>query len=64
MKVSADGDLCCGSGLCVMKAPQVFDQREEDGVVLVVDDAPPPDQHNAVRTAAAMCPTSAIELVE
>jgi ferredoxin len=64
MKVSADQDLCCASGLCVMKADQVFDQREEDGVVVVLDEAPPLDQHEAVRAAAAACPTLAIQLSE
>ncbi|MFI7154085.1 ferredoxin [Nonomuraea sp. NPDC050022] len=64
MKVIADQDLCCGSGMCVMTADQVFDQREEDGIVVVVDEAPPPEQHEAVRVAAAGCPASAIRLVE
>lgn len=64
MKVIADQDLCCASGMCVMTADQVFDQREEDGVVVVLAEAPPPDQHEAVRAAAAGCPASAIRLVE
>jgi ferredoxin len=64
MKISVDQDLCCGSGLCVMKAGQVFDQREEDGVVILLDGAPAPELHDAVRAAAAGCPTSVITLVE
>jgi ferredoxin len=64
MKVSVDQELCCGSGLCVMKAAQVFDQREEDGIVIVLDDVPSPEHHDVVRAAATACPTSAIHLAE
>jgi ferredoxin len=64
MKVSVDQELCCASGLCVVKADRVFDQREEDGVVIVLDEAPSPEQHEAVRAAAVVCPTSAIQLAE
>jgi ferredoxin len=48
----------------VTKAGQVFDQREEDGVVILLDGAPAPELHDAVRAAAAGCPTSVITLVE
>jgi len=64
MKITVDEGLCCASGMCVIRADQVFDQREEDGIVLVLDDAPPPEHHDAVREAAAACPTGAIGLTE
>jgi ferredoxin len=47
-----------------MKADQVFDQTEEDEVVIVLDDAPSPARYDAVRAAVAVCPTSAIRLAE
>lgn len=62
MKVSVVQELCCGSGLCVMRAAEVFDQREEDGVVMLLDGVPSPERYDAVRAAAAVCPTSAIRL--
>ncbi|MPY59966.1 ferredoxin [Streptomyces spongiae] len=64
MKVSVDEDKCCGAGQCVMLAPEVFDQREDDGIVLLLDAEPAPDQHATVREAAAMCPSGAIALHE
>ncbi|MFI0820415.1 ferredoxin [Streptomyces sp. NPDC021098] len=64
MKITADQGVCCGSGMCVVRADQVFDQREEDGIVVVLDDAPPPEHFDAVREAAAACPTGAIRLTE
>ncbi|MFI6937583.1 ferredoxin [Streptomyces sp. NPDC050287] len=64
MKVTADQEACCGSGMCVVRAEGVFDQREEDGVVVVLDSAPPPEHVEAVREAAAVCPTGAIHLTE
>ena len=37
MKVTIDEEKCCGAGTCVMVAPEVFDQRDEDGVVILLD---------------------------
>ncbi|MFG2222888.1 ferredoxin [Streptomyces sp. NPDC048644] len=62
MKITIAADKCCAAGQCVLIAPEVFDQRDEDGVVVVLDDAPPAAQHDAVREAAAICPAAVIEL--
>ena len=62
MKVSVDEDKCCGAGQCVMIAPEVFDQDEEEGTVLVLDDEPPPALHQAVIAAARLCPNSVIRV--
>ncbi|MBX6382351.1 MAG: ferredoxin [Microbispora sp.] len=64
MKVIVDEAKCCGAGQCVLTAPEVFDQREEDGVVVLLQPAPAEDLHAAVREAAAMCPGAAIRLDE
>jgi ferredoxin len=42
----------------------VFDQNEDDGVVIVLNDEPSPDQHDAVREAAILCPAAVIRLIE
>ncbi|MFG2092947.1 ferredoxin [Streptomyces sp. NPDC048612] len=60
MRVLIDQDRCCGAGSCVLSAPEVFDQREEDGIVLLLDAEPPAALHDAVHEAAAICPASAI----
>lgn len=64
MKVTVDQEKCCAGGNCVMLAPDVFDQREEDGVVVLLTDTPPADTHDAVREAADVCPGAAIFLSE
>ncbi|MEU3269838.1 ferredoxin [Saccharomonospora sp. NPDC006951] len=64
MNVAVDEDKCCGAGSCVLVAPEVFDQRDEDGIVLLLESSPPEPQHAAVREAADICPASAITLRE
>jgi ferredoxin len=62
MKVSVEADKCVAAGQCALLAPEVFDQREEDGVVILLDDQPGPEQDDAVREGAAACPAAAIHL--
>lgn len=62
MRISVDSELCCSSGQCVLAVPAVFDQREEDGVVLLTDPSPPAALHEDVRGAAAHCPSGAIKV--
>lgn len=64
MKVTVDEDKCCGAGQCVMIAPEVFDQRDEDGIVMLLEVAPGEEHHAAVREAAGVCPASAIRIEE
>jgi ferredoxin len=47
-----------------LAAPDVFDQREDDGIVVLLDADPPADQLEAVREAAAVCPAAAIAVQE
>jgi ferredoxin len=48
----------------VLLAPEVFDQREEDGIVVLLDETPAADLHAAVREAATVCPAAAITVEE
>jgi len=64
MRVSVDQDLCCSSGQCVLAVPTVFDQSQDDGVVILLDAEPPADLHAAVRLAAVVCPAGAITVHE
>lgn len=64
MKILIHEDKCCGAGLCVMNAPKVFDQRDEDGVVVLLAAEPPAEELDNVRRACHICPASAIELQE
>lgn len=62
LKVTVDQDKCCGAGQCVVLAPDVFDQREEDGIVVLLDPTPAAALHADVREAASVCPAAAITL--
>ena len=64
MKVTVDQDRCCGSGQCVLAAAEVFDQRDEDGIVVLLEHEPAPPLHDRVREAAGICPAAAITLEE
>ncbi|MEV0698910.1 ferredoxin [Saccharopolyspora sp. NPDC050389] len=60
MKVTIDQDKCVSSGQCVMAAEEVFDQRDEDGVVVLLNANPPAELAEDVRQAAVVCPALAI----
>ncbi|NLU75298.1 ferredoxin [Streptomyces sp. HNM0575] len=60
MKVTVDEDKCCGAGACVLAAPDVFDQRDDDGIVVLLDAGPDAAEQAAVREAAEVCPAGAI----
>ncbi|SBT45027.1 Ferredoxin [Micromonospora narathiwatensis] len=64
MRVRVDRDRCCGSGNCVVTAPEVFDQGDEDGLVLLRFAEPAPDVVDRVRRAVDLCPAGAISLDE
>lgn len=59
MKVIVDLGLCDLHGLCVEAAPEVF-EIGHDGVLRVLNDAPPQDLRAKVDKAVRECPTGAI----
>ena len=64
MRVAVDREICISAGMCVLTAPEVFDQDEEDGrVILLVPEPLDPDD-DKVRRAAMLCPSGALSLVE
>lgn len=60
LRVRINQDLCVGAGLCVVSSSEVFDQRDEDGVVVLLQEFPSPALYDAVRGAARKCPSLAI----
>ena len=64
MKVTVDQDKCVSSGQCVLNAGDVFDQRDDDGVVVLLAERPAQDRAEDVRKAAAACPALAINIEE
>jgi ferredoxin len=64
MHVEVDVPKCVASGQCVLIAPEVFDQRDDDGMVILLDDSPAAARDAVVREAALVCPSAAISLTE
>lgn len=64
MKVIVDQNVCASSGNCVMNAAGVFDQRDDDGVVVLLNESPSDEDAEGARRAAAACPALAIHIEE
>jgi ferredoxin len=62
MKISVETDKCVGAGQCAMVAPAVFDQNDDDGVVIVLEESPGPEHEADVEEAAMLCPAQVILL--
>jgi ferredoxin len=62
MNVHVDRDRCVASGQCAAIAPGVFDQRESDGVVVLLTATPPVEAAEDVEYAAGACPAQAIQV--
>lgn len=53
---------CVGAGQCVFVAPEIFTQRDEDGIVELLNAHPTEDQIEDVEEAIEVCPARAIAL--
>lgn len=63
MKVRTDTERCIGAGMCALTVPEVFDQSEEDGTVVLLDAEPPVERQAAVQRAERLCPSGAITVL-
>lgn len=59
MRIDVDRDVCVGAGQCARIAPHLFDQDEEEGLVVVLRE-PGPDDGGALRLAVSGCPARAL----
>lgn len=64
MRVELDEPKCVAAGQCVMASPEVFDQRDDDGVAILLEERPADELLEGVREAVAICPAAAIRLVD
>lgn len=62
MHISVDTERCVGGGQCVLAAPDVFDQNDDDGTVVLLTARPSAGQVGSVRQAVQLCPALAITL--
>mgnify|MGYP001160552237 CR=1 FL=1 len=56
-------DRCIGAGICVAECPEMFDQSDVDGTVVVLSDEIPGELLGKVEYAAESCPSETIEVV-
>ncbi|MFJ3582210.1 ferredoxin [Streptomyces sp. NPDC090127] len=60
LHLSVDRARCAGAGMCALTAPDVFDQDDDEGLVVLLHPTPAPAQRAAARMAAGLCPAEAI----
>ncbi|WP_440582064.1 ferredoxin [Streptomyces flavofungini] len=60
LRIGVDRDRCTGAGMCALTAPEVFDQDEADGLVVLLRPEPESAHRGAARVAAGLCPAGAI----
>lgn len=63
MKIAADRDTCIGAGMCLVTAPEVFDQ-DDDGIVVLLADEAGPAEADVVRQAVDLCPSGALSVLD
>lgn len=63
MRVEVDKDRCAGAGMCALTDPEVFDQDEADGTVVLLDPSPSGEHREKAREAEQLCPAGAIRVV-
>jgi ferredoxin len=49
--------------MCVLTAPEVFDQSEDEGTVVLLEQEPAASHEEAARRAVQLCPSGAISIV-
>ena len=64
MRVHVQHGKCVAAGMCAMTAPSVFDQDEEDGTVIVLNDSPSAENAEVVREVVSLCPAQVISVSE
>jgi len=62
MRIHHDRDRCVGSGACAFTLPDIFDQDENDGRVLVLVERPGAEDRKAIEEVAASCPVWALSI--
>ncbi|NMH98173.1 ferredoxin [Pseudonocardia acidicola] len=64
MRIVADTGRCVGAGQCVLTAPDIFDQDEDEGTVVLRTAQVSGDALERVRQAVHICPSQALSLCE
>lgn len=63
LRVEVSRDRCVGAGQCVRTVPEVFDQSEADGLVVLLNATPSGQWRARLDRAALLCPARAIRVI-
>jgi ferredoxin len=64
IKIVVDRGRCISSGQCAATSMEIFDQGEDDGIVILKNAYPGPELEEQARLASALCPSGAISIEE
>lgn len=64
MKIIIYPEKCVGVGQCVVAAPSLFSQNDDDGQVILLKENPDAGEYEAAKAAARLCPATAIVIQE
>ena len=62
IRIFVDPDKCVGAGHCVRAAPEIFDQHEADGIVVLLMEEASDHSAEKLKKAERLCPSQAIRI--
>ncbi|TWJ06367.1 ferredoxin [Stackebrandtia albiflava] len=62
MRIHADREVCVAAGMCALTAPDLFDQDEDDGRVIVLRSDLTDHDVEAAHEAVELCPSGALRI--
>ena len=62
LRLCGDRAQCVGAGMCVLTAPDLFEQDDEQGLVVVLKDVVDVSAVAAAQAAVDACPSGALSL--
>jgi ferredoxin len=62
VRIVGDRDVCVGAGMCVLTAPDLFEQDDEDGLVVVKREHLAEAALRVAENAVDQCPSGALSL--
>jgi ferredoxin len=64
MQIQVDRERCIGSGLCALKLPSVFEQDNDEGLVVLLNETGGTHTREELAATAYGCPSQAISIPE
>jgi ferredoxin len=61
-KVVVDMDLCESNAICMGIAPEVFEVRDDDNLLYLLQENPPDELRERCEQAVRQCPKQAIKI--